>query len=181
MFNLPQIVSQLGCAEVGAAHGAILSIGVACLGEILQSQLGVERQVELVAPAEIETGFRQGVVADGGSGMSFGQVGGMSRYLIGNDTCAYIIFIRQGQMFLGGDIAEHRSAQPSYLCTTDGAGNMVVARGYVGDYGAEGVERCLVTFLQLALHVLADFVHVHMARSLDEGPTSSPMVSSSAN
>ena len=125
--------------------------------------------MELVAPAEIETGFRQGIVADGGSGMSFGQVGGMGRYLIGNDTCAYIIFIRQGQMFLGGDIAEHRSAQPCYLGATDGAGNMVVARGYVGDDGAEGVERCLVTLHHLALHVLADFVHGYMARSLDKG------------
>ena len=46
---------------------------------------------------------------------------------------------------------------------------MVVTRGYVGDNGAEGVERCLVTLLQLALHVLADFVHGYMARSLDKG------------
>ena len=93
MFNLPQVVSELGCAEIGAAHGAILPVGVACLSEILQGQLRVEREMELITPAEIETGFRQGVVADGGSGMSFGQVGGMGSYLIGNDTCAYIIFI----------------------------------------------------------------------------------------
>ena len=46
---------------------------------------------------------------------------------------------------------------------------MVVARGYIGDDRAEGVEWCLVAFLQLALHVLANLLHGHMTRALDEG------------
>ena len=162
-------MSQLGCAEIGSAHRAILPVGVACLLEILQGQLGVEREMELVAPAEIKTGFREGIVADGGSGMSFRHIGGMGSYLIGNDTCAYIIFIGKRQVLLRGDVAQHCGAKPCYLRTTDGAGDMVVAGGDVGDDGTEGVEGGLVALLQLALHILTDFMHGHMARTLDEG------------
>ena len=120
MFNLPQIVSELGSAEVRAAHGAVLAIGMPCLLEILQSSFRVEREVELVAPAEFEACLRQSIVAYGSTGMSLCQIGCMGSYLIGNDTCAHIVLIRQGQMLLGGYVAEHGSSQPGYLRTTDG-------------------------------------------------------------
>ena len=142
---------------------------MACLGEILQRQFGIQRQVELVAPTEIETGLRQGVVADGGTGVSLCQVGCMGSYLIGNDTCAHIVLIRQGQMLLGGYVTEHGRSQPGYLRTTDGTGNMIVARSDIGNNRSEGVEWCLVALLQLALHVLLDFMHGHMTGTLDKG------------
>ena len=125
--------------------------------------------MELVAPMELETRLRQGVVADGGTGMPLSQVGSMGSNLIGNDTRAYIIFIRQGQMLLGGYVAEHGGSQPGYLRTTDGTGNMVVARSNIGNDRSEGIKGCLVTLLQLALHVLLDFMHGHMTGTLDKG------------
>ena len=85
MFNLPKVVGKFGGTEVGATHSAILAIGMTSLSKILPGQFGVERQVELVAPTELETSLRQGVVADGGSRVSLGQIGRMGGYLIGDD------------------------------------------------------------------------------------------------
>ena len=98
MFNPPKVVGKFGGTEVRAAHGAILAIGMTSLSEILQGQFGVERQVELVAPAELETGLRQGVVADGGTWMPLSQIGCMGSYLIGYDTRTNIVFIRQARL-----------------------------------------------------------------------------------
>ena len=65
LFKLSQIVCQLGCAEVWTTHGAVLTVCMTCLLEILQGKLWVEREVELVSPAELEAGLGEGVVADG--------------------------------------------------------------------------------------------------------------------
>ena len=79
---------QLGCAEVWTTHGAVLTVCMTCLLEILQGKLWVEREVELVSPAELEAGLGEGVVADGCTWMTLSQVGCMSGYLIGYHTCA---------------------------------------------------------------------------------------------
>ena len=138
------------------------------LSKILQGQFGVERQVELVAPTELETSLRQGVVADGGSRVSLGQIGRMGGYLIGDDTCTNIVFIRQGQMILGGDVTQHSSTQPGYLCATYSTGDMVITWSNICYDGTEGVERCLVALLQLSLHVFTNLVHGHMSGALDK-------------
>ena len=44
----------------------------------------------------------------------------------------------------------------------------LVAGGYVGDDGAEGVEGGIVAFLYLPLHVLGYLVHGHVAGTFDE-------------
>ena len=46
---------------------------------------------------------------------------------------------------------------------------MVVAGSDVRHYGTEGIERCAVALLYLAVHVLLDLVHGHMSGALDEG------------
>ena len=61
--------------------------------EISLCPFGVERQVELVFPAELIACLAQGVVAYLCAGVSFGKVGGMGGYLIGDDTCAHIFFV----------------------------------------------------------------------------------------
>ena len=45
---------------------------------------------------------------------------------------------------------------------------MVVTWGDIGNQWAEGVEWCLVTVVELALHVLLDLLQWHVTRTLDE-------------
>ena len=53
----------------------------------------IEREVELVLPAELESGFAQGVVPDLGAWMAFGQVGGVGRNLVGDDPVFDVLFV----------------------------------------------------------------------------------------
>ena len=100
--------------------------------------------------------------------MAFGQVGGMGSYLISNNPRAYIFPIGQAEVFLRGDITKHRRTQPSDLCRSDGGGDVVVAWCNVGHEWAEGVERCIVTRLDLAFHILLNLVQRYVSRSFDE-------------
>ena len=111
---------QLGCTEVWTTHGAVLTVCMTCLLEILQGKLWVEREVELVSPAELEAGLGEGVVADGCTWMTLCQIGCMSGNLIGYHTCAHIFLVRQGEVLLRCYIAEHGGAEPCYLGATDG-------------------------------------------------------------
>ena len=88
--------------------------------EILQGELWVEREVELVSPAELEAGLGEGIVADGCAWMPLGQIGCMCGNLLGYHTCAHILLVRQCEVFLRCYIAEHRSTEPCYLGATDG-------------------------------------------------------------
>ena len=156
-------------AEVGAAHGAVLAAHVVGLLVVLEGPFGVEAEVELVFPAELEAGLAQGIVPYLCPGMALGQVGSMGGYLIGDDTDAHVLLVREGQVLLWGHVAEHGGAEPAYLCGAYGTGNVVVAGGYVGDDGAEGVEGGIVAFFYLPLHVLGYLVHGHVAGTFDEG------------
>ena len=61
--------------------------------EIGLRPLRVERQVELIFPAELIASFTQCVVSYLCTRVSFCQVSGMSGYLVGNDSYAYILFV----------------------------------------------------------------------------------------
>ena len=136
--------------------------------EIAERTFRVERQVKLVFPAEFITCFAQCIVTHLCSGMPFCQVGGMGGYLIGDDTYTHILLIGQCQMLFGGDITEHGRTQPTYLCRADGRRNMVVTRCDVRHDGAERIERRIVAFFYLALHILLNLVHGHVAGTFDE-------------
>ena len=56
----------------------------------------------------------------------------MSGYFVGNNAVAYIVAVRQAEVFLRGDVAEHGCAVPADHSRTDGAGDVVIARGDVG-------------------------------------------------
>ena len=71
-------------------------------------------------------------------------------------------------MLFGGDITEHGRTQPTYLCRADGRRNMVVTRCDVRHDGAERIERRIVAFFYLALHILLNLVHGHVAGTFDE-------------
>ena len=96
-----------------------------------------------------------------------GDVGGVGRDLVGDQALAHILGIGQAQVLLGGDIAEHGSAIPAGHRRADGAGDVVVAGGDVGDQGAEHIEGCLAALLHLLFDVELDLIHRHMARTLN--------------
>src|SRR5947207_13617456 len=96
------------------------------------SLVRVETQVKLILPAELETCLRQRVVPDLRSGVAFRQVGGVGGDLVGDDAVLDIVLVRQTQMLLGRDIAQHRSAVPADHRGADGAGAMIVAWRDVG-------------------------------------------------
>jgi len=76
-------------------------VTLVALDIILTCPRGVERQVELVFPPELEARLAHGVVAHLCAGMSLGQVGGVSGYLVGYHAVAHILEIGEGKMFLG--------------------------------------------------------------------------------
>ena len=53
----------------------------------------IEAQGELVAPAELEAGFGDGVVTLLGSGVAFGEVGRVGGDLVGDDSLADVIAV----------------------------------------------------------------------------------------
>ena len=53
----------------------------------------IQAEIELVFPAEFKARFGQRIVTDLRTGVAFGQVGGMCRQLVGNDTFLDIVLI----------------------------------------------------------------------------------------
>ena len=94
---------------------------------------GVEREVELIFPAEFKARLGDGVVAVLRAGMAFGQVCRVRRDLVGDDAVFHVLLVRQAEVFLGRDVAEHRAANgqcgphPAGHRRTDAAGDAVVA------------------------------------------------------
>ena len=125
--------------------------------------LRIEGQGELILPAELEAGLRKRIIANLGSGVSLGEVGRMGGDLVGDDALADIVLIRQTQVFLRGDVAQHRRPIPTNHRGANGGRDVVIARGDVGRKGPERIERCLMAPLQLLIHVLLDHVHRHVA------------------
>ena len=126
----------------------------------------VEAQVELVFPAELEAGLAERIVALAGGGVALGQVRGVGGDLVGDDAVFDVLLVRQAEVFLGRDVAEHGAAVPADHGRADGAGDMVVAGGDVGGERAERVEWRFVAPLELLVHVLLDEVHGDVAGAL---------------
>ena len=127
----------------------------------------VQRQVELIPPAEVEARPRQGIVAQPGGRMALGEIGGVGGDLVGDDTNLHVVAVGQAEMLLGRHVAEHRRAEPADHGGPDARGDVVVARRNVGDERSQRIERRLAAFAQLLVHVGLDLVHGHMARPLD--------------
>ena len=124
--------------------------------------------MELVAPAELITGLAQCVVTDLCTRMSLGQVGSVCGNLIRDDPCAYVFAVGQTQVFFRSHVTQHRSSQPSDLCGSDSRSNVVISRSNVGYQRAQRIERCVVTVLDLTLHILLNLMQGHVSRSFDE-------------
>src|SRR5579884_4059377 len=161
----PQVLGDAHAAVLGAAHGA----EVGPLGRRRRQRRvvhgargdGVEAEVELIFPAELEPGPGEGVVPLPGPGMVLGQVGGVGRDPVGDDPVLDVLPVGQAQMLLGGDVAEHGRTQLADDGRPDGRGDVVVAGGDVGGQRPPGVEGGVVAELPLQLHVLPDAVERH--------------------
>ena len=109
----------------------------------------IEAEVELIFPAEFEARLAQRVVAVLRAGMAFGEVGGVGGDLVGDDAVLHVLLVRQAEVFLGRDVAEHRAAVPADHRGADAAGDVVVAGRDVGGERPERVERRFVAPLEL--------------------------------
>mmetsp|Transcript_44052 Transcript_44052/g.82364 ORF Transcript_44052/g.82364 Transcript_44052/m.82364 type:complete len:541 (-) Transcript_44052:47-1669(-) len=89
-----------------------------------------------------------------------GRVGGDA---VGNESSLHVLPVRQAQVLLGSDIAEHGSPHGPNVGSPNCAGDVVVARGDVRSQRSQGVERGLMAPFELLPHVLRNLVERYMA------------------
>src|SRR5579883_880811 len=134
-------------AELRPAHRAEVRRLVRVLGQGLVVELlrgrRIERQVELVDPAELEARLGERIVAQPRRGMALGEIGGVGGDLVGDHADLDVVAVGQAEMLLGRDVAEHRRAEPADHRGADARGDVVVARRDVGDERSQRVERRL--------------------------------------
>ena len=128
---------------------------------------GIERERELLLPIEFVASVAEGVVAVAGAGASAGDVGGVGGDLVGDDAVLDVFFVGQAEVLFRRDVAQHGGAVPSDHGRADGAGDVVVAGGDIGDERAERVERGLVAEFDFLLDLLFDLVHGDVAGAFD--------------
>src|SRR5262245_21918087 len=119
-----------------AAHGAKMrglgAFGWKSLVVEFARGLGIEREIELVLPSELEASFADSVVAVLGAGMAFGEVGSVRGDLVGDHAVFDVLLVRQTEMFLRRDVAKHGGAVPANHRRADRAGDVIVAWRDVG-------------------------------------------------
>ena len=86
---------------------------------------------------------------------------------VGDNSLLHIFRVRQSEMFLRRDVAQHRRAVHSDHRGANRAGDVIVAGRDVGHERPERVEGRLAADLELAVHILLDLVHRHMAGAFD--------------
>ena len=90
------------------------------------------------------------------------NVRSVGRNLVSDHALLDIVFIRQAEVLLGRDVAQHGRAEAGDVGRTDGRGDVVVSGCDVGGERAECVERSFAAPLDLLFHVFADHVHGHV-------------------
>ena len=130
-------------------------------------RVGVERQVELVLPAELEARARQGVIAQLRRRMPLAEVGGVGGDLVGDDAGLHVVAVGQAEVLLRRHVAEHRRAEPADHGGADAGRDVVVAGRDVGHERTQRVERGFAARLQLLVDVDLDLVQRHVAGAFD--------------
>src|SRR5215207_3851425 len=156
-------------AELRTAHraelGALEVLGRQRLVVVFASALRIERELELLVPVEAVTGPGERVVAIGGTGPPARDVGGVRGDLVGDHAVAHILRVRQAEVLLRRDVAEHVGAIPADHRRPDRARDVVVARRDVGDERSERVEGCFVADLLLLADVHLYLMHGYVPRT----------------
>ena len=57
--------------------------------------VGIEAEIELILPAELETRLAERVVASLSAGMALGEIGGVSGDLVGDDAVLHVLRVGQ--------------------------------------------------------------------------------------
>jgi hypothetical protein len=83
--------------------------------------------------------------------------------LVGDDAVFHVFLVRQAEVFLGRDVAEHRATIPTDHRRADATGDVVIAGRDAGGERPERIERRFVTPFELRGHVLLDHVQRHAA------------------
>ena len=133
----------------------------------LLGDLGIDRETELLLPVERVARAAQRVVAIARARAVAGDVGGVRGDLVRDEARLHVGLVRQAEVLLRRDVAEHRGAGGAGHRRADGARDVVVARRDVGDERPEDVERRLVAELDLLLHVHLDLIERDVARPFD--------------
>ena len=154
------------CASLKPSSGSVSS----CMARAV---FGIERKFELLVPVERVAGARQSVVTIAGAGTMTRDIGGMRGNLIRDQPGLHVFLVRQSEVFLGRDIAEHRRPVPADQRGPDGRGDVVVARSDVGDQRAQRVEGRLVAQLLLLEHLHLDLVQRNVPPALRSSPATS--------
>ena len=126
----------------------------------------VERQVELVAPAELEARLGQSVVAQLRARVALGEVGGVGRDLVGDHALLDVVAVGEAQVLLGRDVAEQGGPGRADGRRANRRRDVVVAWGDVRGQRAQGVEGRLGAPVELLGHVLRDLVERDVAGAL---------------
>ena len=95
----------------------------------------------------------------------------MRRNLVSNHADLDVVAVRQTQVLLRRDVAEHGGASLRNDGRTDSRGDVVIARRDIGCQRAEGVERSFLTPLLFPLHVVGNLVHRDVARAFNHDLT----------
>ena len=125
----------------------------------------VHRQVELILPAEFESRLRERIVPGLRARMPFGEIRGMRGDLVGDHARLHVVAIRQAEVLLRRDVAQHRRAVPADHRGADRRRDVVVSGCDVGGQRAERVEGRFTAPIELLLHVLFDEVHGNVPRA----------------
>ncbi len=118
-------------------------------------------------PIQLPPRIRHPIVLIHGAPHTLGNVCRMGGNLRRHDALLHILEIRQRQMLRRCHIAEEGRAICRCNGTTDGCGNVIIARCNVGHQRPQGIERRTLTDGLLDLHIGSNLVHGHMSRSLD--------------
>src|SRR5438046_1535595 len=127
-FNLRRDVHR---TEFRAAHRAEMGILEAFLGERLvvhgASRLRIEGKLKLAVPVKFVSRAGKLVIPVARAGTVTGNISGMGRNFVGNDTGFDVLAVWQPQVLLGRDITKHGGAVPADHGRADGRGDVVIA------------------------------------------------------
>src|ERR1700694_5829099 len=99
--------------------------------------------------------------------MPLGEVCGMRGYSVGDHARLHVVAVGEAEMLLRRHVAKHGGAEPADHRRPNGARDVVVSRGDVGDQRPQRVERRLTAFFELLLDIDLDLVNGHVAGAFD--------------
>src|SRR5581483_10946794 len=158
-------------AELGPAHraelGALEVLGRKALVVIFPGAFRIETESELLIPVKSVSSLGQGIVTIARTRASARDIRRVRRDLVRDHALPDILGVREAEVLLCRDVAQHVGAVPPDHRRADRARDMIVARSDIDDEGAEGVERRAMTDLFHAAHVHLDLVHRNVPGPLD--------------